>query len=882
MHRGRGYRGWMAATTVAVTLSLVFLAVEKYIRTPEGGLFSALAAYQPAIASESPGILLNVDPGLEGTAEYPRTDRAAIARSPIDKTDEVVASLLRRPPELADNVTLQAPIAAVEFAELPLHASQSGIDYLMETLDEAFERPLHVVSAHRPAQQAPSFPANLERLPQLPSPASISGRLPPPRALLDDLMELQQLLHPPTARGPGSSTYIQARPAIHASLAEATTILQWATQVEGLLSRIVVQHGLEHPASAREIEQLVFLAAQAPEIGNALTDHNLAARVLRVGYGLQRRAVVWDAIQDCLDGTTIALTRPRSQELAKEDLLRSIEQVESKLANTGDAEAWRSYLLLDELQAWAQSEDHIWSVGNELSLQVLSRLHWRRLGDSQRNFLAQPEFEELAAHLVAWGRDPIDYRQLLTELEQLEEDPISRVNTSLASAVQVLRLSDEDRQQLVADAINNHYRNANLRLSVTAELLQSLLPDGEYETRPVRQRILGADTRGSSSVHTQLQLKLIPDETGWNIDVGVLGDMYSNTRSSKGPAVFHNTSVAQITSHRYVRLDPRGYQVSSDPTNVASQDYLRKMSTDFDGLPIFGDFVRLLVREQFDQKRGLAQRITRRLIANEADVELDRRLEENLATAEQQLQQRLVGPLEQLNLNPMVVAMHTSEKRLTIRYRVANEMQMAANTPRPRAPTDSLMSLQLHQSAINNAISQLGLSGRTWTLPELFQRLREVFKQSDWELPDDVPRDITIRFANTRPATVEMAEGKLRLTLRIAELKQPGRLHIERFLVSSNYVPVAEGLSAELIRDGVVEIVSHRDRLALRLIFAKVFVSRPQIPLISETWRTDPRAEGLAVSQLDIRDGWLAVAISHADSAMAAEVASRARALKLQ
>jgi hypothetical protein len=308
------------------------------------------------------------------------------------------------------------------------------------------------------------------------------------------------------------------------------------------------------------------------------------------------------------------------------------------------------------------------------------------------------------------------------------------------------------------------------------------------------------------------------------------------------------------------------------------------MSTNYDGVPLVGNFLRLVIREQFDQKRSVAQRITRRLIARETDAEVDRRLNEELTKAGHELQNRLVGPLERLRLDPMVVDMRTSAERLTIRYRVAGDSQLAAHSPRPRAPTDSLMSIQMHQSSINNAIAQTGLSGKTWSLEKLAQQMGEIFGQPGWQLPDDVREevaDITIRFADTRPITVEMKDGRLRLTLRIAELSQPGRLQIKRFLVSSNYIPYADGLEAGLVRDGVVEIASRRDGLALRFIFAKVFVSRPSIPLISEAWLEDPRSEGLAVSQLDILDGWLAVAISPADSAMAAEVAQRARQLQL-
>ena len=478
------------------------------------------------------------------------------------------------------------------------------------------------------------------------------------------------------------------------------------------------------------------------------------------------------------------------------------------------------------------------------------------------------------------ARDPVDYRQLLNDVELLEEDPINRVRTSLASAVQVLRLSGEPNQQAVAAALNDHYRNANIRLAVSGSLLQRFLPDEAYQVRPVRQRILGADTRGDSSIRTKLNMRLVPDETAWHVALGVEGDLHSLTRSSKGPAVFHNSSEAQVSSQRIVRMDPWGYNVVANGTDVESQQHLRKMSTDFDGLPIVGDFLRVVIREQFDQQQGLAKRIMHRMIAEETDQEMDKQLQEKLRNAQSELQRRLTGPLEMLNLNPMIVAMSTTEDRLLIRYRIANQDQMASNTARPRAPNDSLLSMQIHQSAINNTLSQFGLGDRNWNLIELFEKVAKVFGQDKWQVPTDIPADVTIRFAPSRPISVEFIDDQMVLTLRIAELAQ-GNHSIERFIVRTSYVPFADGMKAGLMREGVVSIDGSRltigDRLPLRAIFAKVFVARSEIPLISDSWGTDVRAQGLAVSQLEIRDGWLAVAVANDSSPLAAEVAARSR-----
>ncbi len=906
MDNSRGYRGWMAALTVAVTLSLVFLAVERHLRIPTAAFLKApFTAEGRGATTEPRGILLTVDPGVAGSLQFPASDATPLARRSTVVEVATAANMLRRPPEPAANVVLQAPMMTSDLLALPLQASNSNIDYLMEAMDAAFDTPMQTVSTTRSTTNISSFPTSIGGVGALAAPATIDGRIPEPTRLLRELSELKyqvqlrQTWLSESSTNSNSSLVSSSKETsdslmlpsvqtmdkmIATKSMEVSAVTQWLAQTQYHLTRLIKLQGLEHAESKHELAALSVLAASALSAGDTLTDYDLSSRWNCAAYSLLRRVELWQAIQGCLDGTTIRLHKPRSGEFARQDLLTAITAVRTQLGETGDAVRWSNYLFLDDMQAWLESDTSTWTETSPLPLKSLSRLRYQRLTTAQKRFLSHPVFEELALQLIVWGREPVDYRQLLTHLEFFEENSLGRSSQSLASTVQLLRNSDRDSQQQVARVLNDHYRNANLRISLSADLVQRFLPNGTSEIRPVRQRILGADTAGNSAVQTELRINLIPDDTGWNIDLSVLGDLVSSTRSSKGPAVFHNTSTAQINSHRYIRLDPHGYRVSSDPTGVDSQDYLQRMSTDYDDLPIIGDFVRLIVREQFEQKRGLAQRITRRLIAQEADAELDRRLDEGLSQAERELNDRIVGPLERMSLNPIVVSMNTSAERLTIRYRVAHEMQMAAYTPRPRAPSDSLLSMQVHQSTLNNTIEQIGLADKRWTLPELFERLGEVFQQSGWTLPEDVPHDITIRFNELRPATIELVDGRLRLSLHIAELSQPDRLHIENFTVVSHYVPLADGLRAELLRDGVVEIESraNRDRLRLRVIFASIFVANPHIPLVSESWLNDPRAAGLAVSQVEIRDGWLSLAVSDAKSEQAARVAERSRQLKLQ
>ncbi len=892
MDGDKGIRGWVAAMTVGILLTVVAMYVEQKLRIPSAGYYRAARTADAAGAStQQRGIVLAVDPGLIATEQFPLADRTPIARREAIQRDNS-ANLLRRPPETSMQVVLRAPTAG-DLDVLPLSSSTSNIDYLMDAIDRAFESPVQTVADEKKGPAPALRLQSIERLTAIQSPAAASGKLPMPNSLLSQLDELNKDLRTSTSRyvsqveRDSQTRYSAARNTPNAEFLSpsAAAVGSWISEVSASITRLVQTDGLGKAMGNSELHHLNALATQVQPLAASLEDSTLSAKTMRIGYALERRLAVWNAVSNCLQSDTPRFKPHFDSELTRKQLQELLARIENKLPASGDAAGWYRYLKLDDLKAWSINSDDVWEEGNELAMNVLSRLRWERLNESQRNFIDQPEFAELSTHLAAWARQPIDYRQLLVDLELLEEDPIHRVRYSLASAVQVLRLADEPKLQAVAGALNDHYRNANIRLAIAGKLVERFLPEETYEARPVKQRILGANTSGDSVVRTEMALKLIPDESAWNVALGVQGDLVSATRSSKGPAVFHNASEAQISSQRAIRMDTFGYKVSAYATDVESQQHLRGMSTDFDGLPIIGDFLRLVIREQFDQQRGPAKRIMQRIIAEEADQTFDKQLQEKLSKAQVELQQRLIGPLEALNLNPMIVAMSTTEERLLIRYRVANQSQMASNTARPRAPSDSLLSMQVHQSAVNNMIAQLGLSDRTWNIVQLGEKMATILGKADWTPPEDLPRDVEIRFAPSRPVSVEMADNQLVLTLRIAELSQ-GPNKIERFIVRSTYVPVADGLNAGLVRDGVVSIdgprLAIRDRLPLRAIFAKVFVSRPQVPLISERLVTDPRAAGLAVTQMEVRDGWLAIAIAESTSATTSEIADRKLQLDLR
>ncbi len=163
------------------------------------------------------------------------------------------------------------------------------------------------------------------------------------------------------------------------------------------------------------------------------------------------------------------------------------------------------------------------------------------------------------------------------------------------------------------------------------------------------------------------------------------------------------------------------------------------------------------------------------------------------------------------------------------------------------------------------------LTGRTWTLPELFAHLQRKLGSQKAAQLDDLPENVTIRFAEDDPIFVQCAEGQLRVVVSMAELQQADRSW-ENVEFHVNYRLVAEGFQLKLVRDGVVSLRGdHTGRadVVLRTIGSKLFPRDQAISLIPEKALNDERFRGLAWSQVQIENGWVGLSLADETIVMA-------------
>ena len=650
----------------------------------------------------------------------------------------------------------------------------------------------------------------------------------------------------------------------------------WTEQVQQLFENFA-----QIPITSERSAELLRQAGELSGRGFAWSESNLdsstekAMEVARVAHGIQRRAIVWDRIYQCLShergkahsaSSGSAAIAESSTEQLSEKLTQDLAIIRNALRGTSDAQNWADFLLLDRIEELANGTMQSESQQIALAQEFLGRLTYGRVSGDQKKVLASREVQKIAEDLRPLTALPVDYRKVLLDIESIEESSVHRCSEDIAETIQSLRFADSEFQYAIANALNQQYRSANVRLSVSEEFINRLLPKDQVTSRPVQQKILGAETRGASQIQTNLRVDFLPDPTAWKLGLNLDGNIQANTRSSRSGATFYNSSNAKVQSAREVRIDPTSLSINGQPANVQSQESLRKFSTNWDQMPIIGDMFRYVAHQEFIEKKPVAKRISQRLIAKQTDDEFDKQLQTKIDSAQEQFDKRLIGPLHSLELQPMILDMQSTDTRLVARYRVAGVNQIAAYTPRPMAPSDSLLSLQLHQSAINNLISQAIPTDRDWTVRQLADKIAEILQLSPFELPEDTPEDVIIRFMDVHPMTIEFSEGRMWLTLRIASFEQTGRIQLKNFTVKTSYIPKVEGLRASLERDALISVDGHRlgskDRFPIRAIFSKVFAGNSSVPMVSESLASNPLAQGMLVSQLQMEQGWMGIAVS--------------------
>lgn len=504
---------------------------------------------------------------------------------------------------------------------------------------------------------------------------------------------------------------------------------------------------------------------------------------------------------------------------------------------------------------------------------VLRRLEvWEMVPEIASSRTGERKTVSLRQANQAPTRDAEQTARLLDHLERFEHTGLSDDGRELAADVARLSAGDGPSAARIHHWLEANYRNANLRLVISADLLNRFVPKQPTLESPVRDRILGVPTRGWSSTTAELGVRLLPDARNVRLALEVRGLVLARTTSKSGPVTIYSHSDSTYLARKVFQLNAAGIETWPAEAAASHSPQLRGVETDYDDVPLLGLVVEGIARVKHAEKEGEVRRVARRKVITRVQEEIDAAVEPRLTEAKAAVRRRVLTPLDGLALEPMVIDLRTSDSRATMRFRLAADGQLAACTPRPMALADSLASLQIHQSLLNNIGDRLGLDGQSFHLPELQQRLLEAFQLPPQAMSNEFPPDLRITFAKKDSLAVRFAEGRVELTLAVAELRKYPKSW-RNFQVRVHYRPQVRGLDARFVRDGTVQLWGQRfgnqPQIALRGIFSKVFSHDRDLRLVDDRTLADPRLNGLGVTQCVVTDGWLGLSLGPARSSTA-------------
>ena len=640
------------------------------------------------------------------------------------------------------------------------------------------------------------------------------------------------------------------------TLATIPVTEHWAGEVQRLIEMLLEERVVSSSASATiltqldtkvlELDQIIAIInrqfAELPE-AQALT-----SQLRRLRYDLSKRTVIWRSIQK-LPSTS---SRVHDAQLVSNQRL-SFDYL---------SQDWNDFLQIEQLQNAYGSLKPDAAAKKKAARLTLARMASPNLSSLQQNYLNQTIPASVVSHLKDTAAGDVDQYRLLKAIEWNEQNPSGVATHYINDQFQNLMWSGLPDRQAAATQLQAHYRNANVRLAVSQNMLNRLIPDSPAVNEPVHEKVMGADVSGHSQVRNRLSVQLIEDPSQISLRLQTHGEVDSDTVARRSGFEIRNEGNAKFQAFKKLSLDRMGRFSSDSPVASAqARQRLIGIRSKLDPFPVVNWVARRIAKKKVDEQTPGATLMLEQKIEQSASSQLQEGVESQVAQMQAYLKVNLLEPLISMDLNPEALQLATTNQRLIMRYRLAGIDQMAADSPRPADSAYDYLSLQLHQSLLNNTIERIEIESETFTPESLLQHLSEVIGFNPEKAKADSKHEAKFVFANYDAIRVDFIEGKIRIELNLKSLRVGKGKTWRNITISSTYVPTVVGSQIKLAQEGMIGVKGKKfrigDQIAVRAIFTVVLPDTYQFDAVPKKLAQRLNGYALVVSKLNIADGWV-------------------------
>ena len=585
---------------------------------------------------------------------------------------------------------------------------------------------------------------------------------------------------------------------------------------------------------------------------------------------------------------------------------QALNDLESTLLVTPQGPDWLPYYGSERLNEILERGSFDKSDYEPLTV-ALERLYGiDGLTDDQREYLKQPMFTDLAAAIEAAvgslngdaadaERGPIfDHaEEFLEALEDYEAAGSREASAQMLASLETLAaMAGPSAAQLQA-AVDRHYRNYNLQLSVGETFMQTFFSDQRCESGGVCEYVEEVLVSGCQWTNTVIGVDLKPCNTAAKFTLTIDGNVRSRTIGEVSVATVYNTGVARFRAEKDVVFDGRQFVLCPARVGVNASNCTYDADTCMNWVPIAGNIARNFALEKAAEKKPESDAYARRKISREVRSRFDRETAQQFQQAEQKMQDDLYGPLEEIDLLPEKMDFMTSEIHLAARERLMRGEQLSAGrAPEYPTPMNGLL-VQIHQSLLSNGADRMDFAGQKLTQKEVnekiesrLSRIMKDRKPAAEPEPAEPPADETEeertkrlekeeRDANTRlmfdvvdPISFQFEDGEIIMSLR-AGLERPGEEDIPTQIISVPLKLSVEGNQVVMARGKVgVKPVQRPRNIGEQIARARIMIQKIEegIPEertqdASKTITQQGKTVTVQLREIIAEDGWLTLSI---------------------
>ena len=647
----------------------------------------------------------------------------------------------------------------------------------------------------------------------------------------------------------------------------------WAESTIQTLNRLDSLTGIGDPESSEVFDQLQdrlkrldFLITEllGREVKSPATRDNLVSILRQTHYSMARRLAIWPIVHEIALTSRHRLTRLDEQQAGK-FLLASRERLNVNQVEQG----WAEYLKLDDAVTAFNSINAKETTRRKAARAVLARAYNPALSVSQKKYLTDAIDEATLGVLKASAVGDLDLHQFLARLEWMESRNNGasqyRVNDFYQSAL----WSDDPEFQRLAGELQQHYRNGNFRVSIHEVLLNRMIPPLPDTQEPYRDNILGAQVRGQTRISNTLNIGLIPDPNQISMHLETLGNVKSRTVATRSGVVIENEGDSRFRIIKRLALGQQGIFAYRPETTSQVRQRVVGLRTNMDNIPPLGWMVRKIARNKIQQQAPITNRYTKNQLEQEAEKRFEEEVQTRLGELETLLTERLLHPLVALDLEPDPVQISTTDDQIIMRYRLGGRDQMAANTARPREKPGSLMSMQIHESAVNNVISRFGFNGRKFDTDELIAHVNNMF-QTEFVKHQGKTRPASFEFAPFDPVRIdfrrrqdqhlhqfEVVPDRQRKKMETAQHQDNLRCS-DRKRVTVKLIQTQDGLQL------TGRQLNPADQIAIRVICEVLFPNEFSVKMMPENLGSQLSVNSLQATQFVLSNGWIGISVADA------------------